>query len=362
MAISDSEKLDLLWKKVGFGVSKTATALAKAGSNETVASPLPVYSGDIWTQTTREFIPAEPPVSNTATVKRWFGAEAIRMTGDATATANFTWLATSTFGNLGTRLGDFIPATFGPGYVVQVYLGNPAVKAARIFPDQSGEEYAFDYVAGVLNFIGGLPTPKAASIGTGTCSLADGVYIQVHQYVGIKGVAAAGSTSKNYVVADIAARNALADLSAGDFVHVVDASGIPTDAAVGEYANYLWTGSAFSLVSTKDSARTDALTSTLEITPASTGAISLGRIGNGARVIEVAISVDEAFDGDFDVIVGDVLALDRLLDLDSADLTDLGNYVSNPVYVYPAAEETELFVTITGTATVGHATIALTYA
>jgi hypothetical protein len=362
MAISDSEKLDLLWKKVGFGVSKTATAGAKAGSNETVSSPLPVYSADIWTQTSATFIPPAPPASTTSVVAKLFGAQAIRMTNDATSAPNVTWLATTSFGDANSRIGDFIPATFGPGYVVQVYLGNPATKAARIFPDATGEEFAFDYVAGVLNFIGGLPTSKPASIGTGTVSLTDGVYIQVYRYVGIKGVAAAGSTSKNYVVADIAARDALTGLSAGDFIHVVDASGIPADASAGEYANYLWTGSAFSLVSTKDSARTDALTSTLVITPASPASISLGKIGNGARVVEVSVAVDTPFDGTFDIVIGDAVVADRLLDLNEADLKAIGNYVSNPVYVFPVGAETELKVSVTGTATVGHATVALTYA
>jgi len=34
MTISDAEKIDFLWKKVIYGVSKTAGATTKAGSNE----------------------------------------------------------------------------------------------------------------------------------------------------------------------------------------------------------------------------------------------------------------------------------------------------------------------------------------
>jgi hypothetical protein len=362
MAISDSEKLDLLWKKVNFGVSKTATATSKAGSNETVASPLSVYASNIWTQTSTDFIPAAPPAASTTTVQVMFGANAIRMTNDTTSAPNLTWLAASIYGVASSTLTDFIPPTFGAGYSVQVYLGNPATKAARIFPDTTGEEWTFDYNAGVLNFIGGLPTAKSATIGTGTVSLTDGVYIQVYRYTGSKGVAASGATSKNYVVADIPARDALTGLTAGDQVFVTDASGIPTDAAAGEYAVYIWTGSAFVVVATQDSARSDSLTSQVEITPASTGTIALGNIGNGSRVVEVAVLVDSAFDGDLALVVGDATVEDRLLNLDMADLQSAGNYVVYPTYVFPAGQETPLSITLSGAATAGHALVSITYA
>lgn len=355
MAISDSEKIDLLWKKVGFGVSKTASAAAKAGSNETVASPLAVYAANIWTQTGAEFIPAAVPATDTAILKRYYDAARIQMTNDATSAPNVTWIAGKT---------DFVPPTFGSGYAVKVYIGNPnGGPAARIYPDTNGEEFTFDYVAGVLNFIGGVPASKAASIGTGTVSVAaNGIYIEAYQYVGKKGVAAAGETSKNYVVADIAARDALSGLVAGDIVHVQDASGIPTDASAGEYANYLWTGSAFSLISTQDSARTDALTGSVALTPATEVSTSLGKIGNGSRVVEIVVDVTEAFDGDFDITVGDAGNATRLLDGSAVDLQGVGTYVVTPTYRFPADAETELLMAVTGTATVGAATVTFTYA
>lgn len=352
MAISDSEKVDLLFKKLAFGVTKTASATNKAGSNETIASPLPVYANNIWTKA--NLIPAVAPASTSPVVSVLVGANRVQMTNDTTATPNLTWLANMT---------DFIPASFGSSYAVKAYIGNPAgSKAARIFPDTSGEEYVFDYNAGVLNFIGGIPGTKTASIGSGSVSLStDGLYIEVYQYVGGKGVAAAGTTSKNNVVADIPARDALTGLATGDTVYVIDASGIPGDAGPGEWAMYMWTGSAFTCISTQDSARSDALTGSLDITPATASTI-LGRIGNGARVVEISVTVTTAFDGNYDITVGDSVDSARLLNTDLVDMSTVGTYVVTPTYRFPSASETNLILTVIGTATVGAATVCFTYA
>lgn len=362
MAISDSEKLDLLWKKVGFGVSKTATAANKAGSNETVASPLPVYASNIWTDTGS--IPAVAPATATATVGRLYGVDAIRMTNDGTSAPNLSWIAHSTYNDVGSaRVTDFIPATFGSSYSVKVYIGNPNTNAARIFPDTNGEEWVFDYVSGVLNFIGGIPAAKSATIGSGTMTVAgNGIYIEVYRYIGNKGVAASGATSKNYVVANIAARDALTGLTAGDIVHVQDASGIASHAGAGEYANYMWSGAGFVLFSTQDSARTDALTSSITVTSASADEVSFGRVGNGVRIVTISVEVVTPFDGDREFAMGDATVGDRLADDAMVDLQTAGTYVINPTYQFPANAETEVLVGLAGTSTVGEALITVTYA
>src|SRR6478752_7787340 len=173
MAISDTEKLDFLWKKVIYGVTKTASAANKAGSNETVASPAPVMPTNIWADADDTTIPLTPPANSTVVVDKLTGASRVRCTSDPTAPANQTWFATSTYNNINTRLTDFVPVTFGSGYLVKVWLGDPASgNAARIFPDTTNEEYVFDYTAGVLNFTGTIPSGKAATIGTGTFSAA----------------------------------------------------------------------------------------------------------------------------------------------------------------------------------------------
>jgi hypothetical protein len=359
MAISDSEKLDFLWKKVIFGTSKTASAANKAGSNETIASPTPVYSANIWAQSDSTAIPTLPPVSTTATIQLYTGASRIRMTMDPTAPSNQTWLATATYNDTGSRLIDFVPTTFGSGYLVKVYLGDPnSGNAARIFPDTTGEEYVYDYISGVLNFTGTIPSGKAATIGTGTFSVAsNGVYIEVYKYIGAKGA----SATKSSVVADIAARDSLTP-GAGDFVHVIDASGIPTDAAAGEYADYLYDGTAWRLVATQDSARSDNLTTKVAITAASTGTISLGKVGNGARVVEVSVEVTADFDGDIAISVGDAGDNARLMGADQNDLQGAGSYVTTPIYQFPTGAETDIAIYVTGAATVGTANVVITYA
>src|SRR5574343_623016 len=300
MAILDSDKVDFLWKKVIYGVTKTAGAASKYGSNETVASPLPVYQDKIWAEA--KDIPATPPASTTALVERNFGASRIRMTNDATAAPNMTWLAAETYGDASTIRGDFIPPTFGTGYAVRVYIGDPTSNAARIYPDTNGEEWVFDYTAGVLHFIGTIPANKTATIGTGTLSVSShGVSVEVFRYVGTKGIVldhAAVGASKVVVVDDIAARDALTGLVSGDMVHVKDASGIPSDARTGEHATYLWNGTMFTLLATQDSARSDALTQTVTIAPRAAGTVNLGYVGNGVRVVSVSIEVTTPFDGD----------------------------------------------------------------
>jgi hypothetical protein len=357
MAISDAEKLDLLWKKIGYGTSKTASAANKAGSNETVASAMPVLADSFWAESSA--VSATPPVSDTTTVKLYTGANRIRCTQDPTAPSNQTWFATTTFGNLATHQGKFIPTTFGSGYLAKVYIGDPnGGPAVRIFPDTTNEEYYVDYMAGVVTFFNTIPSGKTATIGTGTVSVSThGIYIEIYQYIGATGATA----TKSYVVADIAARDAI-DAGEGDTVHVKDASAITTDAGAGEWANYIYTDGGWTLTSTQDSARSDSLTTKLVITSSDTGSISLGKVGNGARVVEVSVEVTDAFDGDFEISVGDAGDNDRLMGSNQNDLQTEDAFVSTPIYQFPANTETEVFVYITGTATQGSANVIITYA
>ncbi len=357
MAISDAEKIDFLWKKVIYGTTKTASSANKSGSNETVASPMPVLASSIWSQSAS--IPTTPPVSDTSYVKLYTGAGRIRCTQDPTAPANQTWFATTTYNTLASQIGTFIPPTFGSGYLVQVYIGDPnGASAARIFPDTTNEEYVFDYMSGTLNFVGTIPSGKTATIGTGTVSVSsNGIYIVLYRYIGSTG----STATKSYVVADIAARDALSP-SSGDTVYVEDASAIATDASAGEYATYIYANGGWVLTATQDSARSDSMTSKLVITPSSSGSISLGMVGNGARVVEVSVEVTSAFDSTFAISVGDAGDNNRLMSADQNDLQILGSYYTTPIYQFPTNQETEIFVYVANTATTGSANVIITYA
>lgn len=341
MAIADSSKVDLLWKKVVYGVSKTDSATAKSGANETIASPLPVFANQIWAQAAS--IPASAPNATTGVVQYYGGANRVQCVMDGTATQNLTWK---------TNLTDWIPATFDANYSVKVYVGDPQTSGTQIFPDTSGTEYVFDYQAGVLTFLNSIPSGVSTS----------GIYIVGHRYVGTKGITGTGAGARSYVVADITARDALTGLTAGDLVFVTDASGIPTDAGSGEYALYMWSGSTFKLLATQDSAGTDAKTQSVTLTTSSSGAIALSRAGNGARIVSCTVEVTTAFDGTFDFTVGDSGSNTWIMDVTDHDVQAVGTYVMTPATQLTTSAETQINVYVSGTATVGSAKVTITYA
>ncbi len=184
MAISDSDKVDFLWKKDIYGVSKTAGSTIKFGSNETIPSKSAILPSQLWYESDQ--ISGTPPVATNSVIKVYKGATAIKLTNDSTSPVNQTWLMTSTFGDATTRMTDFISFNFGASYAAVVYIGNPnGGPAARIFPDTTGEEFVIDYAAGVLYFDGTIPANKTATVGSGTVSVAtNGVYVEIYQYIG----------------------------------------------------------------------------------------------------------------------------------------------------------------------------------
>ena len=184
---SITENVDALVKKILYGKTKTGKSTDKFGSNESISSPLVVFPVNIWSDAAT--IPGTPPASTTSLVEVHSGASRIRMTADPTSAANETWLATSTFGTPSSRMVDFIDSNFGTGYAARVFIGDPNVgPAARIFPDTTGEDWTFDYVAGVLNFPTAVPGSKTATVGSGTVTVAgNGIYVEAYRYTGAKG-------------------------------------------------------------------------------------------------------------------------------------------------------------------------------
>lgn len=341
MAILDTSKVDFLWKKVIYGVGKTDGTGSKSGSNETVASPLPVYASQIWAQA--DAIPTTPPVSSSGVVQVLSGDQRIQATKDATATLNATWL---------TALTNWIPATFNANYSVKVFAGDPQTTGVQIFPDTNNEEFVFDYSSGVLHF----PNTIPAAVVTG------GIYITGFRYIGTKGLTGAGGASKVTVVANIAARDAQTGMAIGDMTFVTDASAIPTDAAAGEFALYMWNGSAYTLISTQDSSSTDSKTSSVALTPSSTGVIALSSAGNGSAIIACNVEVLTAFDGTFDFTIGYAGQPAWVMNVNDHDVTDPATYFITSSSQLSLTQETQINVYISGTATVGSAIITLTYA
>lgn len=152
MAITDTQKVDYLFKKVGYNVAKTDVSTVKSPSNESIASPLVVRGDTIWQQSS--LIPVPQPASSTGVVLAYNDAlfNSVQCTVDTTSTTSRTWK---------TGLTNWVTPDFDATYQVKVYLDTtgsttPQSTGTRIYPDGSGnnDEWFFDYSAGILNFIG----------------------------------------------------------------------------------------------------------------------------------------------------------------------------------------------------------------
>ena len=182
MAISDSQKVDLLYKKVGFSVSKTDASVYKSPSNESIASLLLVPGDNIWQLSAN--IPATIPSGNVSVVNVYSDAltSTVECVPDATSHPQNgvypSWL---------TNLKDWIPSSFGATYQVKVYsaapgVSNPQTVGVQLFSDGSGNSDAwyFDYQSGVLNFLDtNIPSSLTSS---------NHIYIVGARYTGQKGL------------------------------------------------------------------------------------------------------------------------------------------------------------------------------
>jgi hypothetical protein len=152
MAISDQQKLDYLWKKIGYGVAKTDTNDNKRASNEAIGSPIVVRGDKIWTSSDQ--IPEIIPSSNTTYIAVYSDtlSTTIQCEEDTTSQTSRTWK---------TGLNNWIPVEFGATYQVQVFVDDPGQTdpmsgGTKLFATGSGnnDEWYFDYSAGLLHFIG----------------------------------------------------------------------------------------------------------------------------------------------------------------------------------------------------------------
>jgi hypothetical protein len=180
MAISDSQKVDLLYKKL-FGVAKSDTATNKSPSNEATSSPFINRGDKVWVQANS--IPTTA-ASTAGIVQAYQTTSAVQTTADNTTTP-----VGGVYPTWKTSLTDWIPPEFGATYFISAYAGTTGlsdpttgVGATKIFDSGSGGtgEWFFDYQAGVLNFIGTtIPAPLTS---------ANTVYITGYRYIGQIGI------------------------------------------------------------------------------------------------------------------------------------------------------------------------------
>lgn len=193
MAISNDQKVDYLFKKIGFGVTKTDTNANKLAANEAIPSPLLLRGDKVWQQASN--IPGTIPSSNTSEVTIYDSSNPIECTADVTATTNRTWK---------TSLTDWIPPEFGSTYLVGVYIHTSGDSAGaisisnKVFTTGSGnnDEWFFDYQSGILHFIGD-------NLPNGVNFSGKSVYITGARYTGTFGVGTIGAQTSAFNTFDV---------------------------------------------------------------------------------------------------------------------------------------------------------------
>ena len=214
MAIIDSQKVDYLWKKLGYGSTKTDTNTNKKAPNEAIASPLLLRGDKVWKQAGA--IPAVLPGSSAGVVTVYPTSLPDECTLDGTATANRTWL---------TGLTDWIPPELGSTYQAKVYIHTSGDAAGasggdQVFATGSGndDEWFFDYQSGVLHFVG-------QNLPNGINFTGKSVYVSGGRYTGTFGVGASAgedATIGNLTVAD----TTLSTVTDGDDIIIDPQSGL----------------------------------------------------------------------------------------------------------------------------------------
>jgi len=190
MAVSDSSKVDLLYKKL-FGVTKTDTPTNKGASSESIASPALIRGDKVWTEAAS--IPATA-ADVTNVVQSYLTTSRIECSPDTTSTP-----VSSVYPTWKTNLTNWIPPEFGSTYFIKVYAetaGNSNPTNGTALSDAgagNAGEWFFDYQSGVLNFIGGtIPAALTA---------AKVIYITGYRYIGAVGITAQ-TTANNANVAN----------------------------------------------------------------------------------------------------------------------------------------------------------------
>ena len=175
-----------------------------------------------------------------------------------------------------------------------------------------------------------------------------------------QGIRKAGTT----VVSTLESRDGLPNVLVGDQAYVIDTG-------EGEWGMYLWNGEIWVVISTQDSADTDAnsLYHTYEMPSATEGnveVIAMGRISNNSRIVSVLVEVITAFNGYIGEVstlnIGTTLNNSVLVHEDFIDLESEGSYNLTPDYHYAGDTELEIVATLNhNAATVGNIKITVTY-
>ena len=190
MAISDTQKVDYLWKKIAYGKTKTDSGTNKQGFEESISSPLLIRGDKIWQQSGS--IPSSIATAS-AVVTVYSGTTTVECTEDLTAADNRTWK---------TNYTDWISPEFGADYIISVYIANSGITGSNKTTQVTiagnkisagglnDDQWYFDYQSGVLHFIGtNIPTAITTNV-TGKS-----IYITGARYTGGIGFGTSSTTT-----------------------------------------------------------------------------------------------------------------------------------------------------------------------
>tara|TARA_R100001510_G_scaffold23175_1_gene20341 strand:- start:255 stop:1991 length:1737 start_codon:yes stop_codon:yes gene_type:complete len=165
------EKLDLLLKKVSYGVSKTGTSQSTGPDGEPLTSFTAVRPEHVFKEATTTNVPSTPPANSTAYVGVYKkdGTGSAANNGEVQAPVVASAIATSAqmpgFNNFkrawDTGINNWLGPAFGGDYAVKVYVGdsgwnglassmNSSSIVEVIFGADPNADWFFDYEAGVL--------------------------------------------------------------------------------------------------------------------------------------------------------------------------------------------------------------------
>ena len=227
MAISDSQKVDYLWKKIGYSATKSDNV--KAGFEEAIPSPLQIRGDKVMSDSGS--IPGTIPGANTSILTVYTTSLPYECAVDGTtATPNRTWK---------TGLTDWISPEFGSTYQVKVWVnlassaGNASTAGTSLSAGGSGnnDEWFFDYQAGLLHFIG-------TNLPNGVSFTGKSVYVSGARYIGTFGVSTPVSVgnltisnvtiSANTAAVSSSANIILSTSGSGAFKFTGNAVGLPS--------------------------------------------------------------------------------------------------------------------------------------
>jgi hypothetical protein len=160
----------------------------------------------------------------------------------------------------------------------------------------------------------------------------------------------------NYIVPNIAGRNALTNMRVGDQVYVqADTNGA--------WSMYLYTASGWVLIADEASANTDAANLETTITTSSPASQSMGVVSLDSRIINVTVQVTTPFTAGTIITVGTNSVQDAILPSANVDLTTIGTYEVDSSFVYDNTQtDFNVYVYFSaGGATSGSATIMVSY-